>query len=137
MFLGLSGPLIRGMDPASSKTSEKNLNSYCSVTSFDFLSLKNDVNIASKSNKQKNLFLAILKVTDENRIRIRIHQSEVRIRGSGCESAPKCHGSATLVFKTIKTTPKTPKTTFSVNEHIQKHFFFFFFFFLIFFWGIF
>jgi hypothetical protein len=26
------------------------------VTLFDFLSLKNDVNVASKSNKQKKLF---------------------------------------------------------------------------------
>jgi hypothetical protein len=46
---------------------------------YDFLSLKNDVNTASKGNnnkkpKEKNLFLvAILKVTDENsRIRSRI-----------------------------------------------------------------
>ena len=45
---------------------------------FDFLSLKNDVNVLSKSNKQKNLFhkisvnnVGILKVNDENsRIRI-------------------------------------------------------------------
>ncbi len=36
-----------------------------------------------------------MKVNDENsRIRIRNHQSEVWIRGSG--STPKCHGSATL-----------------------------------------
>jgi hypothetical protein len=36
-------------------SSNKNLNSYCFVTSFDFLSLKNDVNnVPSKSNKQKN-----------------------------------------------------------------------------------
>jgi hypothetical protein len=48
------------------------------------LSLKNDENILSKSNKQKNLevrkekkiFVYVLKVTDENgrmRVRIRIH----------------------------------------------------------------
>jgi F-box/leucine-rich repeat protein 10/11 len=39
-----------------------------------------------------------LKVNDENgriRIRIRIHWSEVWIRGSG--STPKCHGSGTLL----------------------------------------
>ncbi len=42
------------------------------MTLFDFLSLKNDENVASKSNKQKklctkNLFFAgILKVNDEN-----------------------------------------------------------------------
>ncbi len=45
---------------------------------FDFLSLKNDVNIPSKSNKQKNFFLNLfcvgnLMVNGENsRIRIRI-----------------------------------------------------------------
>ncbi len=38
---------------------------------YDFLSLKNDVNIPSKSTKQKNLeknyfFVDVLKVTDEN-----------------------------------------------------------------------
>jgi hypothetical protein len=32
------------------------LDSYYFVTLFDFLSLKNDVNVASKSNKQKKLF---------------------------------------------------------------------------------
>ncbi len=61
---------------------------------FSFLSLKNDVNVPSKSNTQKNLFLylffvGILKFNDENSriricIRIRIHQSgmdpRIRIR---------------------------------------------------------
>jgi hypothetical protein len=55
--------------------------------------VKNDVNIASKSNKQRKLILvAIFKVTYENN-RIRIRKSEVQISGSG--SAPKCQGSAT------------------------------------------
>jgi hypothetical protein len=41
------------------------------VTLFDFLSLKNDVNLPSKSNKQKKsvkilVFAGILKVNDEN-----------------------------------------------------------------------
>ncbi len=48
---------------------------------YDFLSLKNYINVSSKSNKQKNYFkisflLASWKVNDENRrirIRIRIH----------------------------------------------------------------
>ena len=39
----------------SCKNSKKNLDSYYFVTLFDFLSLKNDVNVASKSNKQKKL----------------------------------------------------------------------------------
>jgi hypothetical protein len=72
MFLGLldpdPDPLVRGMDPnpdplwiririllSSCKNSKKNLGSYYFVTLFDFLSLKNDVNVASKSNKQKKL----------------------------------------------------------------------------------
>ena len=38
----------------SCKNSKKNLDSYYFVTLFDFLSLKNDVNVASKRNKQKN-----------------------------------------------------------------------------------
>jgi hypothetical protein len=70
MFLGLldpdPDPLVRGMDPdpaldwirillSSCKNSKKNLDSYYFVTLFDFLSLKNDVNVASKSNKRKKL----------------------------------------------------------------------------------
>jgi hypothetical protein len=63
MFLGLPDPypLVRGVNPdpsiillSSSKNSKKNLDSYCFVTSLDFLSLKNDVNVPSKSYKQKN-----------------------------------------------------------------------------------
>ena len=40
---------------SSCKNSIKNLDSYSFVTLFDFLSLKNDVNVPSKSNKQKKL----------------------------------------------------------------------------------
>jgi hypothetical protein len=55
MFLGLPDPdlLVRGMDPdpaldpdpSSCKNSKKNLDSYYFVNLFDFLSLKNDVNV--------------------------------------------------------------------------------------------
>ena len=69
VFLGLQDPdpdpLVRGMDPdpdrapnpdqSSCKNSKKNLDSYYFVTLFDFLSLKIDVNVASKSIKQKKL----------------------------------------------------------------------------------
>ncbi len=70
MFLGLPDPdpLVRGMDPdpdpaldpvrillSSCKKSKKILDSNYFVTLFDFLSLKNYVNVASKSNKQKKL----------------------------------------------------------------------------------
>jgi hypothetical protein len=41
---------------SSCKNSMKNLDSYYFVTLFDFLSLKNDVSVASKSNKQKKLY---------------------------------------------------------------------------------
>ncbi len=63
MFLGLPDPdpLIRGMDPDPNHSiikqkSKKNLDSYCLVTFFGLLSLKNNVNVPSKSKKQKNLF---------------------------------------------------------------------------------
>jgi hypothetical protein len=69
VFFGLPDPypLIRGMDPdpaldpdpsiliSSCKNNKKNLESYYLVTLFDFLSLKNNVNVPSKSNKQKKL----------------------------------------------------------------------------------
>jgi hypothetical protein len=70
---------------------------------YDFLFMKNYANVPVKSNKQskkllkKSFLVDVLKVTDENRrirIRIRIHLSDVWIRGSG--SALKFHGSATL-----------------------------------------
>jgi hypothetical protein len=44
------------LDPtllSSCKNSKKNLDSYYFVNLFDFLSLKNDANVPSKSNKQK------------------------------------------------------------------------------------
>jgi hypothetical protein len=60
MLLGLPDPdpLVRGIDPApdpdpSIIMQKKNLDSYYFVTLFVFLSLKNDVNVPSKSNKQK------------------------------------------------------------------------------------
>jgi hypothetical protein len=66
MFLGLPDPdpLVRGMDPDQypapdpdpsiiMQNNKKNLDAYYSVTLFDFLSLKNDVNVPTKSNKQK------------------------------------------------------------------------------------
>jgi hypothetical protein len=40
---------------SSCKNSKKNLDSYYFVTVFDFSSLKNDVNVPSKSKKQKKL----------------------------------------------------------------------------------
>jgi hypothetical protein len=73
VFFGLPDPdsLVRGMDPdpasgsgsglwirillSSCKNNKKNLESYYFVTLFDILSLKNNVNVPSKSNKQKKL----------------------------------------------------------------------------------
>ncbi len=70
MFLGLPDPdpLVRGMDPDPDPAldpdpdpfiimhhSKKNLESYYFVTLVDFLSLKNDVKVPSKSNKQRKL----------------------------------------------------------------------------------
>ncbi len=66
VFLGLPDrdPLVRGMDPDPTldpdpsiimQNCKKNLDASYLVTLFDFLYLKNDVNVASKSNKQKKL----------------------------------------------------------------------------------
>jgi hypothetical protein len=66
MYLGLPepdpDPQVRGMDPDPApdpsiinKISKKNLDSFYFVTNFDFLSLKNDVNVPSKSKKQNKL----------------------------------------------------------------------------------
>jgi hypothetical protein len=72
MFFGLRDPdwdpLVRGVDPDPDlaldlypdpsiimQNNKKNLESYYFVTLFDFLSLKNNVNVPSKSNKQKKL----------------------------------------------------------------------------------
>jgi hypothetical protein len=47
-------------DPSIIKQNSKtNLNSYCFVTLLDFLSLKNDENVPSKSSKQK-IFLKLV-----------------------------------------------------------------------------
>jgi hypothetical protein len=44
---------------SSCKNSKKNLDSFHFVTLFDFLSLKNDVNVPSKSNEKKKFLLKI------------------------------------------------------------------------------
>jgi hypothetical protein len=61
-FFGLPDPdpLVRGMDPDPDPSiimqkNKKNPESYYFVTLFDFLSLKNNVNVPSKGNKQKKL----------------------------------------------------------------------------------
>jgi hypothetical protein len=53
MFLGLPDPdpLDRDKDPDPDPKLVENLVSYYFVTLFDPLSLKNDVNVPSKSNK--------------------------------------------------------------------------------------
>jgi hypothetical protein len=61
-------PLVRGLDPNPDPALDpdpdpsiikKTLDSYYFVTLIDFFSLKNDVNVASKSNKQKKFFTKI------------------------------------------------------------------------------
>ncbi len=70
---------------SSCKNSKKNLDSYYFVTLFDFLSLKNDVNVPSKSNKQKKLCKKISFLLASWR-------SMTKIAGSG--STNQRHGSA-------------------------------------------
>ncbi len=75
MFSGIPDPLVRDTDPDPSTINQKYFKKPLIPTVlwllYDFFSLKNDVNVPSKSNKQ--FFVDIMKVTDENsRIRIRI-----------------------------------------------------------------
>jgi hypothetical protein len=73
---------------------------------YDVSSLKNDVNVSSKSKKQQKIFfVAVLKGADENsrfqiRIWSQIRESEVRIHGFGSESVPKSHGGFATLGKT-------------------------------------
>ncbi len=109
-FLGLPDPdpLVRCTDPAqlrilpsSSKITTKTLIPSVLWLLCDFLSLKNDENFASKSNKQKtegkkNKFLlpswrSLTKIADSDPDPlVRGTDPRIRIR-------PKCHGSATLL----------------------------------------
>jgi hypothetical protein len=77
MFLGVPDPdpLVRGTDPDpalehQAKIVRKTLIPTVLWLLYDFLSLRQDVNLASKSNKQKQIIcschLAIMKVTEEN-----------------------------------------------------------------------
>jgi hypothetical protein len=52
--------------------------------------LKNDVNVSSKSNMQKNFLKNISFLLASSR-------SMMKRAGSGSGSTPKCHGSATLL----------------------------------------
>jgi hypothetical protein len=57
-------PLVRGMDPdpdpsVIKQIVRKTLTPIVLRLLFYFLSLKNDVNVTSKSNKQKNYFLIV------------------------------------------------------------------------------
>jgi hypothetical protein len=103
-FLGIKDrdPLVRCTDPdppiVKPKIVRNPLISAVLRFLYDFLSVKNDVNVPSKStiinkNIEKLYFVCILKVTNE-KIRGRICYLELRIPGSG--SVPKCDGSGTL-----------------------------------------
>ncbi len=95
-------------DPDSNinkKKSKNNLDFYYYILwlLFDYLSMKTDVNVPSKSNKQnklwkKNLiFVGILSTTDEKswiRTRIRIHTKMSRIPNTGSK---KWHLDSSIV----------------------------------------
>ncbi len=76
---------------SSCKNSKKNLDSYYFVTPFDFLSLKNDVNVPSKSNRQKKLCYKICFLLASWRSMTKIAGSGSR---SGSGSISQKHGSA-------------------------------------------
>ncbi len=82
MFLDLPDPdpFVRGTDPDPWFL-------LFFLLLYDFLSLKNGENVASKSKKQKNL--------------------EIRTHGSG--SVPKCHGSATLFTAVTRASVAIPQ----------------------------
>ncbi len=99
MFLGIldPDPLFRGMDPDPSIIKQKIVRKTLIPTSvlwllFDYFSSKNDVNVPSKSNKQKNFFFCFFFGVLSSMTKI--EGSGAWIRGSG--SVSKCHGSATL-----------------------------------------
>ncbi len=83
IVLGIPDPLVRAIRIllSSSKNSKKILIPTVLGLLYDFVSLKNDVNLASKSMSKKIMkkLVAILKFTDENS-RIQIRQSKMRIR---------------------------------------------------------
>jgi hypothetical protein len=95
MFLGLPAPdpLVRGTygsKPSVKQTWKKPwFILFCDF--FDFLFFKNDLNVPSKRNKQKNLgkknfFVGVLKVNDKNsRIQFRICTKMSQIFNTGLE----------------------------------------------------
>ncbi len=112
-----TGSIISGSDPfpslfvriririlPSNKKVWKNLIYTISWLLFDFLSVKNDINVPSKNNKQKTscknfvLSASCQLRTKKSRIRVRnrIRKSVERISWSG--SVPKCYGSTTLLL---------------------------------------
>jgi hypothetical protein len=62
MFLDLQDPdpMVRVWILIIKQNSKKNLDAFCFVTFLDFLSSKNNVNVPSKSKKQKNFFELVL-----------------------------------------------------------------------------
>ncbi len=85
---------------SSSKNSKKNLDFDLFETSLWLLFVKNYINEASRSEKQKKklVLVAVSKVSDENS-KILTRSSKVRISRSRSGSVPKCHRSATLLCK--------------------------------------
>ncbi len=104
MFLDLPDPdpswFCTNPDPCISKQNKEEYHWFLLFSDF-FGLFKTDVHVPSKCNKQKTLeknlvFVGILSATDE-KSRIRIRMSVVRIHGWG--SVPKCHGSTTMVLR--------------------------------------
>jgi hypothetical protein len=75
--------------------------------------------VISEKLRKKIFFVGILKFTDE-KSRIWIFKSLVRIRGSG--SVSKCHGSITLVLCIIVVTKSHPVTILPVTYRYPVQF---------------
>jgi hypothetical protein len=103
MFLGLPNPdpyfvRIRIL-PSTSKKSNKTLISTINLLIFDFLSMKTDVNVTSKRNKQKNFekaYFLLASCLPLTKTAGSGAESESGSRSQWCVSVPIFHGSTTL-----------------------------------------
>jgi hypothetical protein len=98
MFLGLPDPSLFCLDPnpfIKKQKSKKTLDFHFLVTSF-WLFIYESCSECMKKPSGKNLFFVGILSANDEKSRIRIRKSVVRITGSG--SVHQCHGSTTMVL---------------------------------------